>query len=190
MGKKFGYGRVSTADQDLTIQAEALERAGCVASFLEKRSGTTTEGREELRRVLSILGEGDELVVLRLDRLARSIGDLVGIVAEIEKKGAHLRCLEQPVETGTAAGKAFLGMLGVFAEFETNLRKERQAEGIAKAKAEGKYKGRPKLGVAEEVARLHAEGVGPSAISKTLGIAPATVFRRLAEIRGAEKVEG
>lgn len=185
MGKRFGYGRVSAADQDLGIQAEALERAGCIVSFLEKRSGTTTEGREELRRVLSILGDGDELVVVRLDRLARSVADLADIVRQIEKKGASLRCVEQPVDTSTSAGRAFVGMLAVFAEFETGLRRERQMEGIAKAKREGKYKGRPRMSVSAEVTRLAAEGKGPTAIAKELGIGVATVHRRLAELRSA-----
>lgn len=183
MGKRFGYGRVSTTDQDLTIQAEALERAGCIASFLEKKSGTTTEGREELRRVLSILGEDDELVVVRLDRLARSVADLADIVRQIEKKGASLRCIEQPVDTGSAAGRAFVGMLAVFAEFETGLRRERQMEGIAKAKREGKYKGRRRLSVTDDVVRLASQGFGPTAIAKELGIGVATVHRRLAETR-------
>lgn len=188
MGKRFGYGRVSTTDQDLSIQAEALERASCIASFLEKKSGTTTEGREKLRKVLSILGEGDELVVVRLDRLARSVADLADIVRQIEKKGASLRCIEQPVDTGSAAGRAFVGMLGVFAEFETGLRRERQMEGIAKAKREGKYTGRRRLSISDDVARLAADGNGPTAIAKALGIGVATVHRRLAEQRGCAEV--
>ena len=186
MGKLFGYGRVSTTDQDLSIQAEALEQAGCVASFLEKRSGTTTEGREELRKVLSILGEGDELVVVRLDRLARSVADLADIVRQIEKKGASLRCIEQPVDTDTVAGRAFVGMLGVFAEFETGLRRERQMEGIVKAKREGKYKGRKRLSVTDDIVRLAGEGKGPTAIAKVLGIGVATVHRRLSEINNKD----
>jgi DNA invertase Pin-like site-specific DNA recombinase len=92
--------------------------------------------------VLDFLRAGDALVVTRIDRLARSIADLQVIVRTIREKGASLVCTEQPVDTSTAAGKAFLDMLGVFAEFETNLRRERQMEGIAKAKAEGVYKGR------------------------------------------------
>jgi len=183
MGKRFGYGRVSTTDQDLSIQAEALERAGCIASFLEKKSGTTTEGREELRRVLSILGDGDELVVVRLDRLARSVADLADIVRQMEKKGVSLRCIEQPVDTGSAAGRAFVGMLAVFAEFETGLRRERQIEGIARAKREGKYKGRRRLSVDEEIRRLASGGKGATAIAKELRIGVATVHRRLAEQR-------
>lgn len=190
MGKRFGYGRVSTNDQDLAIQAEAFKRAGCIASFLETKSGATTAGREELRRVLSILGEGDELVVVRLARLARSTADLADIVRQIEMKGALLWCTEQPVDTRSAAGRTFVGMLDLFAEFETDLRRERQMEGIEKAKLEGKYKGRRRLSVAEDIVRLSAEGKGPTAIAKELGIGVATVHRRLAEQRRLKMVNG
>jgi DNA invertase Pin-like site-specific DNA recombinase len=99
----------------------------------EKRSGTTPQGREELRTVLDFLRKGDVLMVTRIDRLARSIGDLQDIVRTVRARGASLKATEQPIDTGTAAGKCFLDMLGVFAEFETNLRRERQLEGIAKA---------------------------------------------------------
>jgi DNA invertase Pin-like site-specific DNA recombinase len=123
----------------------------------------------------------DVLMVTRIDRLARSIGDLQDIVRAVKAKGASLKATEQPIDTSTAAGKAFLDMLGVFAEFETNLRKERQLEGIAKAKAAGVYKGR-KPGVdVSQVRALKQDGVGPSAIAKTLGIARASVYRALNE---------
>ena len=105
-------------------------------------SGTSRQGREELGILLTFLQPGDELVVTRVDRLARSIGDLQDIVRELRTKKVALVATEQPIDTSTAAGKAFLDMLGVFAEFETNLRRERQMEGIAKAKAKGVYKGR------------------------------------------------
>jgi DNA invertase Pin-like site-specific DNA recombinase len=134
----IGYARVSTTDQDLEIQIAALKREGCGTIRSEKRSGTTTEGREELRTVLDFLREGDVLMVTRIDRLARSIGDLQDIVRAVRARGASLKAT---IDTGTAAGKCFLDMLGVFAEFETNLRRERQLEGIAKAKAAGAYKG-------------------------------------------------
>ena len=127
----IGYARVSTTDQDLSIQEAALKAAGCEVIRAEKRSGTTTAGREELRTVLDFLRRGDVLMVTRIDRLARSIGDLQDIVRRIKSRGASLKATEQPIDTGTAAGKCFLDMLGVFAEFETNLRKERQLEGIA-----------------------------------------------------------
>ena len=93
--------------------------------------------------MLDFLREGDVLMVTRIDRLARSIGDLQDIVRAVRARGASLKATEQPIDTSTAAGKCFLDMLGVFAEFETNLRRERQLEGIAKAKAAGVYKGRP-----------------------------------------------
>ena len=176
----YGYARVSTTDQDLTVQREALERAGCTIIRAEKITGTKLEGRTELRTLLDFIRSDDVLVVTRIDRLARSIADLSGIVRELEAKGAALRATEQPIDTTTAAGKAFLGMLGVFAEFETNIRKERQLEGIAKAKAEGVYKGRPPSINPLEIQRLHdEEKLGPTAIAKRLGIGRASVHRAL-----------
>jgi DNA invertase Pin-like site-specific DNA recombinase len=174
-----GYARVSTTDQNLEIQEAALKAAGCDVIRSEKRSGTSTTGRAELQTILDFLRPGDMLMVTRIDRLARSIGDLQDIVRAVKAKGAALKATEQPIDTGTAAGKAFLDMLGVFAEFETNLRKERQLEGIAKAKEAGVYKGRkPSVDVAQ-VRALRAEGVGPAAIAKRLGVARASVYRAL-----------
>ncbi|MFG1372173.1 recombinase family protein [Xanthobacter oligotrophicus] len=181
---KIGYARVSTTDQDTAIQVAALKAAGCEVVREEKASGTSTAGRTELETVLSFLRRGDVLAVTRIDRLARSIADLQTIVRTVREKGAALECTEQPVNTGTAAGKAFLDMLGVFAEFETNLRRERQLEGIAKAKAEGVYKGRPASIDADRVRALKAEGVGASDIAKRLGIGRASVYRLLAEAEG------
>jgi DNA invertase Pin-like site-specific DNA recombinase len=176
-----GYGRVSTEDQSLDIQEAALWAAGCDVVRSEKRSGTTTTGRAELQTVLDFLRKGDVLVVTRIDRLARSIGDLQDIVRSVKAKGASLKATEQPIDTGTAAGKAFLDMLGVFAEFETNLRKERQMEGIAKAKLAGVYKGRPATLDASQVRKLKANGMGASEIAKSLGIGRASVYRALVE---------
>jgi DNA invertase Pin-like site-specific DNA recombinase len=116
-------------------------------------------------------------VVTRIDRLARSLRDLQHIVHELRAKQARLKVTEQPIDTGTAAGKAFLDMLGMFAEFETNLRRERQLEGIAAAKARGVYKGRPKSIDAAEVRRLLDEGFGPTAVAERLGIGRASVYR-------------
>ena len=138
----YGYARVSTTDQDLSIQNASLEAAGCITIFAEKKSGTRRDGRTELEVLLECVREGDTVIVTRIDRLARSIRDLQNIVHELREKGVTLKATEQPIDTATAAGKAFLDMLGVFAEFETNLRRERQMEGIAKAKAEGVYRGR------------------------------------------------
>jgi DNA invertase Pin-like site-specific DNA recombinase len=176
----IGYARVSTTDQDLSIQEMALTAAGCQIIRSEKRSGTTTEGRDELRTVLDFLRSGDVLLVTRIDRLARSIGDLQDIVRAVRAKGASLKATEQPIDTGTAAGKCFLDMLGVFAEFETNLRRERQLEGISKAKAAGVYKGRPATIDPAKVKELKAQGVGPSAIAAALNISRQSVYRALA----------
>src|SRR6516165_6674234 len=101
----IGYARVSTTDQNLEIQEAALKAAGCEFVRSEKRSGTSTAGREELRTVLAFLREGDVLMVTRIDRLARSIGDLQDIVRAVKAKGAALRATEQPIDTSTAAGK-------------------------------------------------------------------------------------
>jgi len=177
----YGYARVSTTDQDLSIQEEALERAGCTIIRAEKLTGTKIEGRTELRTLLDFIRAGDVLVVTRIDRLARSIGDLSVIVRELELKGAALKATEQPIDTSTAAGKAFLGMLGVFAEFETNIRKERQLEGIAKAKVAGVYTGRKPSIDDSEVRRLRdEEKLGATEIAAKLGIGRASVYRAFA----------
>jgi len=175
-----GYARASTADQDVAIQIAALKAAGCEPIRSEKRSGSSVEGRAELATILDFLQAGDTLTVTRIDRLARSIGDLQDIVRKLKAKGVALKATEQPIDTSTAAGKAFLDMLGVFAEFETNLRRERQLEGIAAAKAAGVYKGRPATIEAAEIAKLKAEGLGATAIAKRLKIGRASVYRLLA----------
>ncbi|SFK79419.1 recombinase family protein [Methylocapsa palsarum] len=176
----YGYARVSTTDQDLGLQKSALKAAGCTIVRAEKMTGTKLAGRTELRTLLDFIRAGDVLTVTRIDRLARSIGDLAEIVHELESKGAALKATEQPIDTSTAAGKAFLGMLGVFAEFETNIRKERQREGIAKAKAEGVYKGRKPSIDAAAVRRLRdVDGLGPTEIAERLGIGRASVYRVL-----------
>jgi DNA invertase Pin-like site-specific DNA recombinase len=175
----IGYARVSTTDQDLSIQQAALKAAGCEVIRAEKRSGTTTKGRDELKTILDFLRAGDVLMVTRIDRLARSIGDLQDIVRAVRAAGAALKATEQPIDTSTAAGKCFLDMLGVFAEFETNLRRERQLEGIAKAKAAGVYKGRQASIDAEQVRKMRDDGFGPTEIAKALKIGRASVYRVL-----------
>ena len=176
---KYGYARVSSSGQDLTIQIDALKNAGCETIRQEKVSGTSIQGRDELNTLLEFLREGDELIITRIDRLARSIRDLQNIVYDLDKKGVTLSATEQPIDTKTSVGKCFLDMLGVFAEFETNLRNERQLEGIAKAKERGVYKGRkPSIDV-PEVKRLRDSGLGASAIAKELGIGRASVYRAL-----------
>ena len=180
MTTTIGYARVSADDQDCSIQEEALRSAGCNIIRSEKHTGTTTAGRNELATVLSFVRPGDTLMVTRIDRLARSVADLEKIVAQLREKGAHLRATEQPIDTSTPAGIAFLQMLGVFAQFETSIRRERQIEGIAKAKAAGVYKGRQPSVPVSEVKQLRADGVRPAEIARRLGIGRASVYRALA----------
>lgn len=177
---KYGYARCSTKDQDLTIQIEALEKVGCSVIRQEKASATSMQGRDELTTLLQFLRKGDTLVVTRICRLARSMKDLADVVDLLQKKGVNLSAIEQPVDTSTSAGKAFLSMLGVFAQFENDLRRERIAEGIAKAKQLGKYKGRKASVNIEAVKNLYQSGLGASAIARKLGIGRSSVYRALA----------
>lgn len=176
---KYGYARVSTNDQDLSIQITALEKAGCGIVRSEKITGTTRQGRDELDNLLQFIREGDSLVVTRVDRLARSVKDLQDIVHTLKHRNAYLEATEQPIDTSTPAGKAFLDMLGVFAEFETAIRRERQMEGIAKAKSEGKYKGRKPTAKAnaKKALELRAEGMKVTHICRELGISRSSFYR-------------
>ena len=179
---KIGYARTSTVDQNLDAQIEALTAAGCGMVRQEQRSGATLEGRPELKTILDFIHPGETLVVTRIDRLARSMRDLQIIVTQLMEKGAHLAATEQPVDTSTAAGKAFFDMLGVFAEFETNLRRERQAEGIKAAKRKGVYRGRtPKIDMASIQAKL-IEGCSPTEISREMGVSRGTVYKAKAQM--------
>jgi DNA invertase Pin-like site-specific DNA recombinase len=143
----IGYARASAADQNLSVQEEQLKAAGCDVIFAEKRSGIKRAGREQLETALKVLSAqpGNTLVVARLDRLARSLADLLAIAEAIKKAGGSLKVLAkgQEVDTSTAAGELFFHLLGAFAQFETRLRSDRQMEGIEKAKAEGRHLGRP-----------------------------------------------
>lgn len=174
-----GYARVSSAGQSLDVQREQLLAAGAEQIFEEKRSGTTTAGREQLEAALRYVRKGDVFLVTRLDRLARSLVDLRRIVDMLTEKGVGFRCLQQHIDTTSSEGRLMLNLLGAFAEFETEIRKERQADGIAKAKAAGRYRGRPKSIDPEQIAALKAEGLGASAIAKRLGIGRASVYRAL-----------
>src|SRR5690554_8778 len=130
----FAYCRVSTVEQSSMLQEEAILKAYPEAVVQhEKKSGTSKAGRDVLDSLLNGLETGDRLVVWKLDRLARNMSDLLEIVDFIESQGASLEILDQRIDTSTAAGRAFLQMLGVFAEFEINIRRERQAAGIGKA---------------------------------------------------------
>ena len=177
-----GYARVSSSSQNLDLQLEQLANAGCEKVFAEKVTGTSRNDRQALADCLDWVREGDTLVVTRLDRLARSGRDLHDIIAQLSAKRTGFRCIQQgAVDTTTSMGKLILGILGAVAEFETDIRKERQREGIERAKAAGVYKGRKRTVDRQEVRRLNLSGVGASEIAQRLGIGRASVYRALSE---------
>ena len=173
-----GYARVSTLEQSLEIQETALRVAGSERIFTEKLSGTGIANRTQLKEAIDFCRDGDTFIVTRLDRFARSSVDLHNIVAALAAKGVGFRCTEQAgVDTTTSSGKLMLGMLGAVAEFETAIRKERQLEGIARAKSAGVYTGRKASIDHREVLRLHRGGMGATAIAAQLEIGRASVYR-------------
>lgn len=178
---RFGYARVSSTDQDLTIQLEKLKAAGCTVTRSEKMSGKSAEDRPELATVMQFLREGDELVVVRLDRLGRSTRDVLNLVHDLDQKGASLRILDPELTTGGDIGRIVVTVLGMVAEMERKFILERQRAGIEAAKAAGVYagKGRPKSVPEEEIRRRHAVGEGPTAIARALGISRRSVYRSL-----------
>jgi len=181
-----GYARTSTIDQvaGLEAQVRELEAAGGEKVFREHVSSVAIE-REELARALEFVREGDTLVVTKLDRLARSLPDLLGIVTKLDRKHVTLRTVAADIDTGTPTGKLLLGILGSIAQFEREIMLERQREGIAKAKAEGAYKGRKPTARAksDEVRRLAStEGRTRQAIARELGVSERSVYRILASI--------
>ena len=175
-----GYARVSTSSQSLDVQLEALQSAGCDEIFSEKRSGSSTTGRDELKNALSFVRKGDTLVVTRLDRLARSAADLHSTIKMLSEKGVAFECLQQSsIDTSTSTGKLLLGVLASIAEFEADIRRERQREGIERAKSAGVYKGRKATIDASAVRALRDQGMGGTEIASKLGIARASVYRAL-----------
>ena len=184
MTTMVGYARTSTMDQKAGLEAQLrdLEQAGCKKVFREEISSLAAT-RPQLEAALEWVRDGDVLVVTKLDRLARSVADLVAITGILKKKRVQLRILSMNLDTGTPTGKLMVNLLGSIAEFERVLMLERQREGIAKAKAEGKYPGRQPTArrKAIEVMRLRAEGKSASDIAKALGISRASVFRIVAE---------
>jgi DNA invertase Pin-like site-specific DNA recombinase len=178
---KIGYARTSTIEQAAGFEAQLkrLQEAGCQKVFKEQVSSVGE--RAQLQSALEFIREGDTLVVTKLDRLARSTGDLLRINEAVEKKGARLRILDLDLDTSTATGRLLLTMVGAIAAFERDLMLERQKEGIAAAKAAGKYKGRKATAKAKaaQVLALKKDGVGPSEISRRLGIGRASVYRIL-----------
>ncbi|MEG3154272.1 recombinase family protein [Sphingomonas sp. RB1R13] len=175
-----GYARVSSLGQSLEVQEELLRAAGCNKLFSEKQSGASTRGRAALAAAMDFVREGDTLVVTRLDRLARSVVDLHQLIERLAEKGCGLRVTQQAgIDTTTSTGKLTLAVLAAVAEFETEIRKERQRDGIAKAKEKGIYKGRRPEIDATRVRELHASGARPVDIARQLNIGRASVYRYL-----------
>ncbi len=177
----IGYARTSTADQIAGFEAQLreLQEAGCEKIFQEKASSVAI--RTQLQSAIEFVREGDFLVITKLDRLARSVSDLMMIVKDLENKKVGLRILNLGMDTNTPTGKLMLIVLGGIAQFEREIMLERQREGIAKAKAEGKYKGRKSiaLDLKQEIARLVGGGMAKAKVARELKIGEATVYRVL-----------
>lgn len=176
---RIGYARVSSAGQDYQLQIDRLAQDGCAPIRAEKVTGAAREGRGELGAILDFIREGDELVVVRLDRLARSTRDTLNIVAELEAKGASLRVLEPEISTGGDLGRIVITTLGMVAELERSFLRERQRAGIVAAKARGAYTGRRKSVDAAGIRALATTGLGPTEIARRLGVSRMTVYREL-----------
>ncbi|WP_342071817.1 recombinase family protein [Yoonia algicola] len=180
-----GYARTSTLDQTAGLEAQQrdLTKAGCEKVFVEQVSSVDVKAREKLAEALEFIRDSDTIVVTKLDRMARSVAHLLEILEAIEAKGASLRILDMAIDTSTPNGRLMLNILGSVAQFEREIMLERQREGIAKAKAEGKYKGRSPTARAktDQVLTLKAEGIGPAEIARRLRIGRASVYRILKE---------
>ena len=176
---KIGYARVSTLDQDLDGQTARLKAEGCGVVRAEKVSGGSREGRAELATVLAFLRPGDELVVTRLDRLGRDTRDVLNLIHEAEQRGASVTVLDPHVSTRGEMGHVVLTVLGMVAQMERRFIKERQREGIERAKAAGSYLGGKRRIDRTRVEHLRAEGNGPSAIARALGCSRMQIYRVL-----------
>ena len=177
-GTLVGYARVSTDDQNCDIQISKLKEIGCQKIYADKETGRTRQ-RVELKKCLDYLREGDVLSFTRVDRLGRSLKDLVNICCELKQRGITLYIVQQNIDTSTPIGQMFYSMLGIISEFEYHLKRERQLEGIERAKIQGKYKGRKPLPVdtQKNIIQLQQEGVRPVEIAQILGIGRTSVYK-------------
>lgn len=186
MSEVVGYARVSTAGQSLDIQHDKLSAFGCTRIFSEKRSGRQADGRLELQACLQFLRDGDTLVISRLDRMARSILDLSKIADLLRKKGVALKVLDQAIDTSTSEGMLMFSLLGAFAQFENDIRAERQTDGIAKAKEKGVAFGRRRALTPEQCRRIKTlreeEKFSVSQLAERFNVGPATIYRALQTI--------
>lgn len=185
---RIGYARVSTTDQDLDTQLAKLKAEGCEVIRSEKVSGASREGRTELATILDFLRLGDELVVTRLDRLGRDTRDVLNLIHECEQKGAFVTVLDPHVSTRGEMGHIILTVLGMVAQMERRFIRERQRDGIEKAKSEGMYRGGKRRLDRQKILTLHKQGQGPAAIARTIGCSRMQVYRVL-EDRKPKPVE-
>lgn len=183
MSEVVGYARVSTAGQSLDLQLDKLSKAGCKRIFSEKRSGRQADGRRELQACLEFLREGDTLVITRLDRMARSVLDLAKIGELLNRKKVELKVIDQAIDTRTSEGRLMFGLLGAFAQFENDIRAERQNDGIAKAKEKGVAFGRKRALTDEQCRRIRVlredEGFSVAQLAERFSVGQATIYRAL-----------
>lgn len=178
----IGYARVSTTDQSLDIQRNALTHAGVDKLFAEQRSGRSADDRPELQACIEFAREGDTIVVTKLDRLARSVRDLHNILATLDEKAVGFKCLDQAIDTTTSTGRLTISILGAVASFELDIRAERQAQGIRIARQKGVYQGRRSTIDLDRVRDLSGR-MRPPEVAKVMGISRASVYRSLSSIK-------
>ena len=174
---KYGYARCSSLSQSTDIQVAALKEAGCEVVRAEKKSGSTIEGRTELAGLMDFMRDGDVLCIHKLDRLGRNTRDVLNLVHELDERGCSLQVLEPAIDTGGPMGKVMLTVLGMVSEMELGFIKERQRAGIEKAKAAGKYKGRPTSLDHDKIKAMRAEGMGATAIARELGCTRGAIYK-------------
>lgn len=179
---QIGYARVSTQDQDVSLQLDALERAGCEKIFTEKASGAQRD-RPELKAALDYIRTGDTLVVWKLDRLARSLRQLIDTVEDLNTKKIGLRSLTESIDTTTSGGKLIFHIFGALAEFERAVIRERTNAGLAAARARGRLGGRPPSLKASDIvaakALLRDPNITVEEAAKQLRVAPSTLYRHI-----------
>jgi DNA invertase Pin-like site-specific DNA recombinase len=190
---KVGYARVSSIGQNLEAQIELLQRAGCEKIFQEKKSGTTRSNRIELKNALDFVREGDVFVVTRLDRCSRNTLDLYKILEQLKNKKVDFKATEQEFDTSSSMGKMILGFLSVISEFETDLRAERQAEGIASALKRGvQFGAKRKMGDSQVIEAMELQKSGEltnQRIADRFGVGRSTLLRYVAEWKKRGKDE-
>jgi DNA invertase Pin-like site-specific DNA recombinase len=183
MATLIGYARVSTEDQNAQLQIDALEAAGCLKVFTDKASGALAK-RTQLDKMLEQLRPDDVVVVWRLDRLGRSLKNLIDLAKDLADRGVGFRSLSETIDTTTANGRLFFSIMGALAEFERDLIRERTNAGLAAARARGKVGGRPPVMTPEkiQVARqlYDSKEHTVEAIAHTLGVSRKTIYRHLA----------